>query len=143
MTIKQISVFLENREGELAEFTQVLGEKNIDMRALSLADTKEFGILRIIVQNPEKVAEELQKAGYIFSINHVLAVEIPDHPGSFAKVMKILADQHISVEYTYAFITRKESCAYMIFRVADNEKAAKALLDNGVTLATQEELDNL
>ena len=139
MTIKQISVFLENREGELAEFTQILGEKNIDMRALSLADTKEFGILRI----PEKVAEELQKAGYIFSINHVLAVEIPDHPGSFAKVMKILADEHISVEYTYAFITRKESCAYMIFRVADNEKAAKALLENGVTLVTQEELDSL
>ena len=143
MTVKQISVFVENKEGKLAEFTEFLAQHQVDMRALSLADTRDFGILRLIVQDPEQTARVLEEAGCVFSTTEVLAVEIPDEPGSFSKVLKILSEEHISVEYTYAFITPKAGSACMIFRVADNEKAAQALQKSGVSLISQQQLSQL
>lgn len=140
MTVKQISVFVENKEGKLAEFTDILAQHGVDMRALSLADTRDFGILRLIVQDPDQAAQVLKETGCIFSTTQVLAVEIPDRPGSFSNVLKILSQAHISVEYTYAFITPKAGSACMIFRVADNEKAAQALTANGVGLISQQQL---
>ncbi len=143
MTVKQISVFLENKAGCLAAFTKVLRENNIDMRAMSIAETPDFGILRIIVDDTYKTACVLKEADYIFSITPVLAVEVSDEAGGLYQIVQILGDNKINLEYTYAFITRKKGQAYMIFRVEDNEKAINVLEKNGVHIVSQEELDEL
>lgn len=143
MTVKQISVFLENKPGQLVELTDVLSEHHIDMRALSIADTKDFGILRLIVDDPDKTAEVLRQAECVFSVAPVLAVEIADEPGSLSKILHILSDNGINLEYTYAFITRKQQRAYLILRVEDNEATAEVLSRHGVKLAAQEDLYSL
>lgn len=143
MTVKQISVFVENKAGQLAELTDVLSKNNIDMRALSIAETKDFGIVRIIVDDAYNASCVLKEAGYIFSITKVLAAEIPDDPGSLFRILKILGDNGINLEYTYAFITRQKDTAYMIFRVEDNEKAIEVLTKNDVKLICQDALSDL
>ena len=137
VTVKQISVFLENKAGCLAAFTKVLREHNIDMRALSIAETPDFGILRIIVNDTYKAACVLKEAEYIFSITPVLAVEVPDEAGSLYEIVQILGDNKINLEYTYAFITRKRG------RVEDNDKAIDVLEKHGIHIVSQEELDEL
>ena len=134
MIIKQISIFVENKAGRLAEITETIANAGIDIRALSIADTTDFGILRLIVDKPEAAALTLKEAGLTVSITNVIAVGIDDTPGAFSVPMRILADAGIDVEYMYAFISRDTQKAYVILRVADNDVAAKALLDNGVTL---------
>lgn len=143
MTVKQISVFVENKPGQLAEFTALLRQNNIDMRALSIAETQDFGILRLIVSDSYQTACVLKDAGYVFSITPVLAVAVPDQAGSLYGILRLLGDNGVNLEYTYAFITRKKDLAYMVMRVADNEKAAQVLTQHGVKLITQEELDAL
>lgn len=143
MTVKQISVFLENKPGQLVELTDILSAHQIDMRALSIADTKDFGILRLIVDDPDKTAEVLKAAECVFSVAPVLAVEIADEPGSLSKILHILSDHGVNLEYTYAFITRRAQSAYMILRVEDNETTAAILAGRGVKLATQDELYRL
>ena len=143
MTVKQISVFVENKPGKLAEFTKLLEEHDIDMRALSIAETEDFGILRVIVDDPYKTVCLLKEANYVCSVTKVLAVEIQDQPGSLAKVLNALGDNGVNVEYTYAFITRKKDRAYMVFRVADNEKAIEVLNKNGVKPICQDEFSDL
>ena len=140
MTIKQISVFVENQAGRLAEITEILGEANIDMRAMSIADTSEFGILRIIVDEPQKALEVLKSEGCVVSVTPVLAVEIEDTPGSLAKIVRVLADEGVSVEYMYAYITRKVKNAYVIFKVEDIEGAEKIFENNGIKTATEAEI---
>jgi len=140
MTVSQISVFLENKPGQLVELTDILSAHHIDMRALSIADTKDFGILRLIVDDPHKTAEVLRQADCVFSVAQVLAVEIADEPGSLSRILHILSDHGINLEYTYAFISRREQCAYMILRVEDNEATAAVLAGQGVKLATQKDL---
>ena len=117
MTVKQISVFVENKAGKLAELTEYLHEQEIDMRALSIAETQDFGIVRIIVDDAYKTSCILKEAGYVASITPVLAVEMPDEPGSLFKILKILGDGNVNLEYMYAFLTRKEDTAYMVLRV--------------------------
>ncbi|HIZ23160.1 MAG TPA: acetolactate synthase [Candidatus Blautia faecigallinarum] len=143
MTVKQISVFLENKPGRLAEFTDVLSKNNIDMRALSLAEAEDFGIVRIIVDDVYNASTVLKDAGYVFSITKVLAVAIPDEPGGLSKVIRVLGDSSVNVEYMYAFITRKKGLAYMIFRVADNKRAIEVLQENGIRPVCQDELSDL
>lgn len=143
MTVKQISVFLENKAGRLVELTDILSEHKIDIRALSIADTKDFGILRLIVDNPDKTAEILESTEFVFSVAPVLAVAIPDEPGSLSAILHVLAENNINLEYTYAFITRKADCAYMILRVEDNEATAIALSNQGVKLVAQADLYSL
>lgn len=143
MTVKQISVFLENRPGTMAELTKILSDSQVDMRALSLAETSDFGIARIITDDVYNATQVLKEAGYVCSITKVLAVEIPDRPGELAKVIRYLGDSGINVEYMYAFITRKKDLAYMIFRVEDNEKAIQVLTKNSVKLICQDALDQL
>lgn len=143
MTVKQISVFVENKPGRLAEFTNVLRNNNIDMRALSIAETPDFGILRVIVNDPFETACVLKDAGYIASITPVLAVKVADEPGSLFKILDILAEANINLEYTYAFLTREKDSAYIIFRVEDNDRAAEVLSKNGVTLISQDNLAKL
>ena len=143
MTVKQISVFLENKPGRLAEFTDVLSKNGIDLRALSLAEAEDFGIVRIIVDDVYKTSTVLKEANYVFSITKVLAVAIPDEPGGLSKVIRVLGDSDVNVEYMYAFITRKKGLAYMIFRVEDNHKAVHVLQQSGIRPICQEELERL
>ena len=130
MTINQISVFLENKPGQLAEFTRLLEENQIDMRALSIAETQDFGILRLIVDDPYKTVNVVKDAGYICAVTPVLAVELSDKPGSLVKLLTALGEGGINVEYSYAFIARKKDVAYMAFRVNDPEKAVGVLVQN-------------
>lgn len=143
MTINQISVFLENTPGQLAEFTRLLEKAQIDMRALSIAETQDFGILRLIVDDPYKTVSVVKDAGYICSITPVLAVEITDKPGSLVKMLTALTDGGINIEYTYAFTARKKDMAYMVLRVNDSEKAVKVLMQNQVRPVSQEDLAGL
>ena len=141
--IDQISVFVENKTGKLAEITGILGAAGVDIRAMSIADTTDFGILRLIVDKPEKALEVLQEAECIVTVNQVIAVSIDDKPGSLSKVLQLLFDGGISIEYLYAFITRKKENAYVILRMEDNEKAAQILSKYQIKIARQEELFDL
>lgn len=143
MTIKQLSVFVENKPGKLAEFTKLLSEHGIDMRALSIAETPDFGILRVIVDDPYQTTCVLKDADYIFSITPVIAVAIPDEPGSLSRIVDLLGEGGINIEYTYAFITRNKALAYMIFRVENNEKAIDILTKNGIKIVAEDELYEL
>lgn len=140
MTVDQISVFVENRPGKLLEITELLGSAGVDIRAMSIADTTDFGILRIIVKNTESTVELLKNAGYIVKLNRVLAVEIPDEPGSLAKILHIFAIEQLSIEYLYAFISRCEGGAYVIFRMENNDRAAEVLTANEIKLASAVQL---
>jgi len=144
MNIKQISVFLENKPGSLNAMTHILAEHNVDMRALSLAETKDFGIVRLIVDNVYTATTVLKDAGYIHSITPVLAVAIPDEPGGLNNVLQVLGDGDVNVEYMYAFLGGKNSeHAYMIFRVTDNDKAVEVLTKNKITLVSQDHICEL
>ena len=143
MTVKQISVFIENKPGRLAEFTKLLQKNEIDIRALSLADGEDFGILRIIVEDSYKAACVLKEENMVFSVTPVLAIEIADEPGSLGKVLELLGETGVNIQYTYAFITRKKDSAYMIMRVADNEKAIEVLTKHGIRPVCQDELSGL
>ena len=143
MTINQISIFIENRKNALAEFTNVLATHNINMRAMSLADTSDFGIARIIVDNVEQVMGALERSHYIVKSTPVIAVEIPDEAGSLNKILKILADNGRNVEYMYGFTGRKTNSAYMIIRCTDVAETEKVCEKNGIRMVGQEELVNL
>lgn len=134
MLIKQISIFVENKPGRLSEVTNLLGKNDINIRALSVSDTKDFGILRLIVNKPDKACEVLRGAGCTVSITNVIAICINDRPGGLAEAMDSLYAANISVEYMYAFISKAEGQAYVILRVANNETAAEALKEKGFTV---------
>lgn len=140
MVVKQLSVFVENKPGRLSEITAVLCGKNIDIRALSIADTTSYGILRLIVSDPGAAEAALRENGFTVSLTEVLAVGIDDSPGGLAKAMKILYGAGITVEYMYAFISRDVHSAYVILRVENNENAAKVLVENGVSLLDSNEI---
>ncbi len=139
MTVKQISVFLENKPGKLADFTDVLSANGIDMRALSLAEAADFGIARILVDDVYNASTVIKEAGYIFSITKVLAVEMPDEPGALSKIIRLLGDSGINLEYMYAFTSRK-STAYMVLRVQDNERAIEVLGKEGIRPVCHDDL---
>ncbi|MBR6563147.1 MAG: ACT domain-containing protein [Clostridia bacterium] len=131
MYIKQLSVFVENKDGRLAEITTIIANAGIDIRALSIADTTDFGILRLVVDKPYEAEKALKDAGLTVSLTDVIAVGIPDRPGGFAETISSVADKDVGVEYMYAFISRDHDRAYLIMRVADNEKAISALKSHG------------
>ena len=142
MSIKQISVFVENKPGAMSAMTGVLAENNIDMRALSLAETGDFGIVRIIVDDVYTATTVLKDAGYIHSVTSVLGVRIPNVPGGVNKVLNILTDAQVNIEYMYAFLGKKEkNHAYMIFRVQDDTTASAALMAQGITTLKQEDIE--
>ena len=143
MTTKQISVFLENKPGTLAEFCKVLQKNNIDMRALCVADAMDFGIARVIVDDVYDTMTVLKDEGYVCQITKVLTVEMKDEPGALGDILSILGEQNINLEYTYAFLTRQRDKAYLIIKVADNKAAAKLLADHGVKVVCQDELEGI
>ena len=143
MSVKQISVFMENKPGSMCAMTGVLAENQVDMRALSLAETEDFGIVRIIVDDLDKASAVLKEAGYVYSLTPVLGVEIPDTPGGLNKVLEVLTQGEVNIEYMYAFLGAKDGHAYMIFRVADPEKASAVLAAAGISTVEQETMAGL
>ncbi len=133
MQIKQISIFLENNAGRLAEVTGVMAEAGVDIRAISIADTADFGILRVIVNKPDIAADALIKAGFTTRMTDVLAVEIDDVPGSLAKVMKLFKDTGVNIEYLYASLESGEGKAIVIFKVEDIAHGLKIVQDHGLS----------
>ena len=143
MQIQQLSVFIENKPGRLAEITEVLANADVDIRAISVADTSDFGILRVIVDRPKEAVIALREHGMTVSLTNVLAVGIPDEKGSFSKVIRILADAGIDVEYIYAFVSRDKDKAYVIIRTEKSTRAAEVLVQSGVEILTEEALNNM
>ncbi len=144
MSIKQISVFMENKPGALYAMTGVLAQNKIDIRALSLAETKDFGIVRLIVNDTYAATTVLKDAGYIHSLTPVVGVAIPDQPGGLNKVLQVLTDTKTNVEYMYAFLGGKNTeHAYMIFRVEDAAATAAVLGERGIKTVEQEEIEKL
>lgn len=127
MRVKQISVFIENRSGRLREVANVLGQNKINIRALSLADTSDYGILRLILDKPKLALEVLKKANFTLSETDVIAVEVGDRPGGLAEVLDVLGEAGINVEYMYAFVEKSSDNAVMIFRIENIDNAVKAL----------------
>lgn len=142
MSIKQLAVFLENRHGALSEVTTILKNENIDIRALSIADTTDYGILRIIVSDTEKAKNAIKGAGITVHATEVLAIKVPDVPGGFSKVVDALGCKMIDIEYTYAFLTPREKEACVIVRVDDNDEAIEALKAVGLDVLEESELFN-
>ncbi|MBO5825730.1 MAG: amino acid-binding protein [Treponema sp.] len=143
MTIQQVSIFLENKPETLSELTDVLAKNNINMRALSLADASDFGIARIIVDNPDEVAEVLKANDYIVKSTKVIAIEIPDESGSLNKILKLLAENGRNLEYMYGFTGKKTNTACMIIRCTDNDTTVEILQKANIHLINQEELVNI
>ena len=138
--VYQISVFLENRAGQLAEITGILAENNIDLRAISIAETADYGVLRLIVGDAEKATSTLMQHGYLLSMTPVLVVAVSDEPGGIAPVLATLAEGNIDIEYMYSLFTHIEGKAYIVFRVADADRFVALLNGHGITPATVEEL---
>jgi len=138
--VKQISIFLENKSGRLAQVTNVLAENGINLRALSVADTADFGILRIIVNDVGKAVNVLKNSGYTFGETEVVAVEVPDKPGGLASILTPLWKAGLSVEYMYAFVRSSGENAIMIFRFEDTDKAIEVLKESKVKLLSEEEV---
>ena len=143
MSVKQISVFLENKAGALSGLTQVLADSGIDMRAFSLAEASDFGIARVIVDDVYKTTTVLRDAGFVHSVSEVLAVAIPDVPGGLNGILSILRELDINIEYMYAFLGAKKDAAYMIMKASEPSKVSAELTGKGIRLAGQEELSAL
>ena len=143
MAIKQLTVFVQNKKGTVVSVTDILSKNNINLRALSIAETQDFGILRLIV-NDEKSAEKvLAEAGYVIKVIDVVGVKIGDEPGKLTAALDVLDKADINVEYLYAFMTRTEKHAYVVLRVEDNAVAEKTLADAGFKMITEADINKL
>ena len=145
MFVKQISIYLENVKGSLREITQLLGENNIDLKALSIADTMSFGIVRCIVAEDqiEKTMEILREHGNIAKVNNVICVCIPDKPSGLSKVLALIEDAGISIEYTYSFYKNTGDNAVLIIRPSEKRRTVAVLSENGIQMLNQSEIDRI
>ena len=140
MSVKQISVFLENKKGRLAEVTHALSHERINIRALSLADTADFGVLRIIVDNPDRCVSVLKRHGFVAQVTDVIAVEVEDKPGGLAHILEVLDQDNVNVEYMYAYVEKAGSNAIVICRIEDRERALSVLAKNDIATVSAESL---
>ena len=143
MSLKQLTVFVENRQGALVAITETLAAHNVNIRALSIADTRDFGILRLIVNDNETAQKTLTEEGYLLNITEVVGVKIGDQPGKLSKALQVLDESDINMEYLYAFMTRTEKHAYVVLRVADNAHAEAALEAAGFHIITDADVAKL
>ncbi len=143
MKLKQISVFLENRKGRLWKALNVLSEAKINIRALSIADTSEFGILRMIVPQPDEAIDILEENNFVVKINDVIGVGVPDEPGGLDRILGILNKSDINVEYLYAFVEKKGKQAMVVLKTEDIDAGIKTLKDGNITILSSEEIYNL
>jgi len=142
MFIKQITMFIENRPGRISEFTTLLAENDIDLVAISVADTTNFGILRAIVNDYEKAASLLLKSGYTVNVTDVLSVAVPDTPGGLSGVMKLLKENDVSIEYLYSLVNRIEDQAIIILRVNNPQNAEIVFEKAGVRMLSHDDIRN-
>jgi len=140
MKLQQLSVFLENRRGGLQQTTQVLADAGINIATLSLADTEQFGILRLIVRDWEQAKAALERADWVGNLTEVVAVEVTDQPGGLAEVLKVVEDADINIEYMYAFTFRRNDRAVLVFRFEDPDAAIKVIQDAGLSVLGHVEL---
>jgi hypothetical protein len=143
VNVKQISLFLENKKGRLAEVTRTLAREQVNIRALSLADTSDFGVLRFIVDNPEKCLAVLKANGFVAQVTEVVAVEVEDKPGGLARVLEALDRDGVNVEYMYAYVEKRMENAIVICRIDDRERAVDVLKRNGIATVSAEQLKTL
>ena len=143
MAIKQLTVFVENKQGVLVAITDKLAENNINIRALSIAETAEFGILRLIVNDEAAAEKTLSDAGYLMKITNVVGVKISDEPGKLSEAIGVIGRAGINMEYLYAFMARTEKHAYVVLRVEDNEAAESALTAAGFKLVSEDDVKKL
>ena len=134
MKVQQISIFIENKSGRLAEVARVLGDKGVNIRALSLADTSDFGILRLIVDNTDLAKDTLKDGGFTVSKTEVVAVEVPDQPGGLSTILGVLDAAQVNVEYMYAFVERNAGNAVIIFRFDETDSAISTLQEKGINI---------
>ena len=140
MSIHQISVFLENRTGQLAEITSLLAKNGVDIRAISIAETSDYGLARMIVSDAPKASAVLLEHGDILSMNPVRAVEVPDRPAGLAELLSVLAESNIAVEYMYSLFTHKDGYAYMVLRISDEAAFTAAMNAHDLKIVGMEEL---
>jgi len=140
MKVRQISVFIENRAGRLETVARLLGEAGINIRALSLADTSDFGILRLIVNKPEEAQAMLRQQGFTIKLTDVVAVEVPDVPGGLARVLGLLGAKGLNVEYMYAFVEKSTDKAVLVFRFDNAAEAVATLQRGGVRILREEDV---
>ncbi len=143
MSLKQVTVFVENKQGALVAITDTLARHNVNIRALSIADTQEFGILRLIVNDTAAAVKTLAEEGHLINTTDVVGVKIGDEPGKLSKALEVLDEAGINMEYLYAFMTRTEKHAYVVLRVADNAAAESALEAAGFHLITDADVNKL
>ena len=143
MSIKQITVFVENKQGSLVSITDTLAKNEVNIRALSIAETEDFGVLRMIVNNEDVAEKTLADNGYLIKVTDVVGVKIGDQPGKLSKALEVLDEAKINMEYLYAFMARTEKHAYVVLRVADNGAAEKALENAGFHMITDADVDKL
>ncbi|MDO8870093.1 MAG: acetolactate synthase [Methanobacteriaceae archaeon] len=143
MKLKQISIFLENKEGRLKKAINILSQNNINIRALSIADTSEFGILRLIVPEPEKAQEKLEENNFVVKVNEVIAVEVPDQPGGLDSILSILYDSQINVEYLYAFVEKNEDKAIVVIKTENIDEGIAALEESNINIMSAEDVNKL
>lgn len=143
MTLKQVSVFLENKKGRLAEVAGLIAREGINIRALSLADTTDFGVLRLIVNDPEKCFEALRRNDFVAQQTEVIAVEVEDKPGGLGKVLDVFDRNGINIEYMYAFVEKKTAAAIVVFRIDDPGRALEVLVKGGISVLSAEEIRGL
>lgn len=143
MPVKQITVFIENKCGRLASVTRAIGNQGINIRAFSIADTTDFGILRLIVDDPDKAYDVLRKEQFTVRMTEVIAVQIPDRPGGLADVLELMQDAGINIEYMYAFVAQVSGDALAVFRVENMKIAEQLMLDKGIKVLSGEDVYNL
>lgn len=143
MAIKQLSVFAQNKEGTLADVTDAIAAAGVDIRAMSLADTQDFGIVRLIVDDIESAKKKLNEKNCFVSVTEVVGVAVNDEPGGLAKVIRLLADNNINIDYMYAFISISKKNAYVVLRVDDCAVAENLLIENGVVLINEDDVAKL
>jgi hypothetical protein len=143
MAIRQLTVFVENKQGTIVSVTDILAKNNVNIRALSIAETEDFGILRLIVNNEETAVKTLEEAGFLIKITEVVGVKIGDAPGKLTAALKVLDDANVNVEYLYAFMARTERHAYVVLRVEENAEAESILVNAGFHLITDADIDKL
>ena len=140
MNIYQITVFLENSSGKLAELTKLLADNNIDIRAISIAETAEYGLARLIVDDAPKASSVLLQHGDMISMTPVWAVEVPDQPGGLSSLLNALAEANVNIEYMYSLFTHRDGCAYMVMRISDEPRFLSTLGDHGIKLMSMADL---
>ena len=143
VAIKQISIFMENKPGRMARVAKTLSEAKVNMRALTIAEAGDFGVIRMVVDDTDRGYRMLREEGFTVSETDVLAVEIQDTPGGLYKIVKTLGDNNINMDYAYAFVTAKAERAMLILRVDDTKRAAQVLQEAGVRIATRQEIQNI